>query len=572
VWETEPGIRERFPSPLHDDATAFVEWLRTARSSGLAIPEHVPDVVAARSAGRSIARVASRVMADWGLQTLAPCAFVGVDSDVLARALLAALCHELEYDTDDVVAFLWTVDIEPWRGVDVTLELPIHRVRVPSTYDERGQDDVLASVIDRPGIRAALAAHRERRSTERHLARPGPDGPGCVVPSVRQLDNGPRLARVEPIPAAGLHHGVNLFGPTRSPIGLGTMARGLAAAVRSSGLPVAENVQGSDALDADVSLGDLLGTYDHRLDTNIFVTVPHFHERPFGFHSRRVLEGRRNIAYLAWEQRDHHPDWREVFADFDDIWSLSTFAADALARAMDRPVLTVPCVVDLAEFPPPTSKADVGLGADECHYLYVFDANSSIARKNPEAAIAAFGAAFDRSVPARLLLRVSNGHRRVHQPRLQRLRALAAECGARVSFVTGDLERPQLLGLLSAVDAYVSLHRAEGFGYTCAEAMAVGTPVIASRYSGNLDFMDDTNSLLVDCNEVEVTEADGPFVRGSRWAEPSLDHAVEHLRAVYRGGVPADLVGRARSTVETLLSPTAVAATIAGRLGLGGQR
>lgn len=362
-----------------------------------------------------------------------------------------------------------------------------------------------------------------------------------------------------------------MFGPTRSPIGLGAMARGLTAAVRSLGLPVAENVRGSDAMDPDLSLDDLLGTYDHRLDTNVFVTVPHFDERPLGFHSRRVLDGRRNIAYLAWEQRDHHPDWQEVFADFDEIWSLSTFAADTLTRALDRPVLTVPCVVDLADMPPPATKEAFGLDPDECHFLYVFDANSSIVRKNPEAAIAAFASAFTAADAARLLIRVTNAHRRVHLPRLQRLRAMAAECGARVSFVTGELGRVQILGLLSAVDAYVSLHRAEGFGYTCAEAMAFGRPVIASRYSGNLDFMDDTNSLLVDCTEVEVAEADGPFVRGSVWAEPSLDQAVEHLRTVYRGHVPAGLAERARASIATRLSPAAVAATIAAHLQHGGS-
>ena len=571
IWETEPGVRERFPSPLYDDAAAFVAWLRAARSRGLAIPARVPDVVEARAAGRAAARVVSRVMSNWGLQCTAPLAFVGVDSDAMATALLAALCHELEYDADDVIAFLWTVDIEPWRGVGITLELPIHRVRIPSTYDEAGQEDVLAPVLERPGILRELAAYREQRRGARHQPRPGPDGPGCSVPSVRQVDSGPRLARVGPIPADGLRHGVNLFGPTRSPIGLGAMARGLTSAVQSLGLPVAENVLGSDAIDAELSLDDVLGTYDHRLDTNIFVTVPHFHERPLGFHSRRVLDGRRNIAYLAWEQRNHHPDWREVFADFDEIWSLSTFAADTLARALDRPVLTMPCVVDLDKMPPPATKETVGLDSGECHFLYVFDANSSFARKNPEAAIAAFSSAFTTSDAARLLIRVSNAHRRVHEPRLRRLRSMAAECGARVSFVTGELSHAQILGLLSAVDAYVSLHRAEGFGYTCAEAMAYGKPVIASRYSGNLDFMDDTNSLLVDCNEVEVVETDGPFVRGSVWAEPSLDQAVAHLRAVYGDGVPTELADRARASIGSRLSPAAVADTISGHLRRGGS-
>ena len=51
---------------------------------------------------------------------------------------------------------------------------------------------------------------------------------------------------------------------------------------------------------------------------------------------------------------------------------------------------------------------------------------------------------------------------------------------------------------MAACDCYVSLHRAEGFGLTLAEAMAIGKPVIATGYSGNVDFMNDANSYLVD--------------------------------------------------------------------------
>ena len=37
--------------------------------------------------------------------------------------------------------------------------------------------------------------------------------------------------------------------------------------------------------------------------------------------------------------------------------------------------------------------------------------------------------------------------------------------------------------LMAACDCYVSLHRAEGYGLTMAEAMAAGRPVIGTGYS-----------------------------------------------------------------------------------------
>jgi glycosyltransferase involved in cell wall biosynthesis len=114
--------------------------------------------------------------------------------------------------------------------------------------------------------------------------------------------------------------------------------------------------------------------------------------------------------------------------------------------------------------------------------------------------------------------------------------------------------------LLCALDVYVSLHRSEGFGYTLAEAMLLGVPAMATRYSGNLDFMTSENSFLVDCRETVVRTREGPFETGTLWAEPDVEHAVALLREI-RGDYPAALQ-RARRAVADLadvVSPSAVA-------------
>src|SRR5262249_20092370 len=118
-----------------------------------------------------------------------------------------------------------------------------------------------------------------------------------------------------------------------------------------------------------------------------------------------------------------------------------------------------------------------------------------------------------------------------------------------------------------ACDCYVSLHRSEGFGLTLAEAMAIGKPVIGTGYSGNLDFMNDKNSFLVDYElavvgpDCEIYPADG------EWAQPSISHAAELMREVVADTQKAARVAtRARKDIARLLSARTTGAAMRKRL------
>ena len=129
------------------------------------------------------------------------------------------------------------------------------------------------------------------------------------------------------------------------------------------------------------------------------------------------------------------------------------------------------------------------------------------------------------------------------------------------------LSREDSYALMHACDCYVSLHRSEGFGLTMAEAMLMGKPVIATGYSGNLDFMDERNSLLVDCKVVALERDVPPYKRGFRWGEPSAEHAARHLRWVYEHPEAARALGaRARQDVAERLSLEAAGRRMARRL------
>jgi glycosyltransferase involved in cell wall biosynthesis len=124
-----------------------------------------------------------------------------------------------------------------------------------------------------------------------------------------------------------------------------------------------------------------------------------------------------------------------------------------------------------------------------------------------------------------------------------------------------------LLRLIAQADCYVSLHRSEGFGYTMAEAMYYGVPVIASGYSGNLEYMTEVNSLLVPCREVFVKNAEGPFQHGSVWGEPDVDAAAAFMREVVERPDEALARGeRGRQSVIEKLSAATVAETLRSSL------
>jgi glycosyltransferase involved in cell wall biosynthesis len=281
------------------------------------------------------------------------------------------------------------------------------------------------------------------------------------------------------------------------------------------------------------------------------------------------LAGRQNIAHLAWEQRDGNPWWQPVYDRYDEIWSISDFAALPFRKMFPDRVRVVPNALEFDEFPACPDESRQRLQGEQMSFLFAFDANSSIERKNPEGVIRCFTQAFGGTHHAgrvRLTLKIGGLTRVEHSRRVERLRAMAAESGLDIRFDDRQLSRPEVLRTIAAADCYVSLHRAEGFGYTMAEAMYYGVPVVASGYSGNLEYMSADNSFLVPCQEAYVKEADGPFQRGSVWGEPDADAAVAMLRLVAERPAEARAIGeRGAETVRRTLSVAAVAERIRSR-------
>lgn len=337
--------------------------------------------------------------------------------------------------------------------------------------------------------------------------------------------------------------GVNFIGYARGGLGLGENLRRFAEAAREGGYPFA-------LIDFNANLGER--GRDHRLDAwiqdtnpypvNVFFVNADQMATARAHFGERFLAGRRNIGFWFWELETFPEPWRSALDQVDEVWVASRFVAAAIGAHTTKPVrrLALPVSVPL---PRPYTRAEFGLPPSGFAFLFSFDFHSYAQRKNPLATIAAFRRAFPLGTePALLVVKSTNGAR---VPALLAQVQAAADSDPRIVLIDAFLDRDAAMGLVSVVDSYVSLHRAEGFGLGIAEAMWLGKPVIATAYSGNMDFTRPDNSCLVSATMVPVGADEYPFGEGQHWAEPDLDQAAGYMQRLVAEPAWASALGQA---------------------------
>lgn len=234
-------------------------------------------------------------------------------------------------------------------------------------------------------------------------------------------------------------------------------------------------------------------------------------------------------GFWAWELEDFPDAFVPAAKLLDEIWTLSTFAQDSIQKAVSTKVRTVKVPVPIPNTKTKLNRKDLGIPGKTFLVTSSFDFNSDIDRKNPAGSIGAFLKAFPMPSGSTLFLKSINGD--LHATRSKELQELA-QGREDIVFFDGYLDPYQNKGLLELSDTYLSLHRAEGYGLNLADAMARKTAVIATDYSGNLDFMDEASGVLVPFEKVAVTNYAGVRVN-SKWAEPDVELASRKLREFF---------------------------------------
>lgn len=332
--------------------------------------------------------------------------------------------------------------------------------------------------------------------------------------------------------------GVNLAGYLSSERGVGEAARQILAALRRSHLPVATIDTPTDAAELPAALGSL-EERDHPYDFNLICVNADMLPAVAAAAGRQLFDDRHSAGLWFWEVTEFPEQWFGAFHDLDEVWVASGHIATALRPVSPIPVETVRMPITPAP-PAEMSRAELGMPEGFC-FLFVFDYRSVFRRKNPLGLVHAFGKAFAPGEGPSLVIKSICGD---EFPSERQTLAAAVAARPDIHLLEETVSVGAKNAMIAGCDCYVSLHRSEGLGLTMGEAMHFGRPVIATGYSGNLDFMTDENSFLVRHSLAEIGPDAPPYPAEGMWAEPDLEHAAELMRGVYEDRAAAAEKGR----------------------------
>ena len=361
---------------------------------------------------------------------------------------------------------------------------------------------------------------------------------------------------------------VNIAGYFNAELGIGEAARLLVAGLEAAEIPF-NTISYEDTANRQTHPFVERESKASAADLNLICInadqMPAFAEK----NGPSLLHGRYSIGVWFWEVEDFPKSLHGAFNYVDEIWVASEFMRKTLLKVSPKPVFKFHLPILPPKINTSVYRADLGM-PDGFLFLFVFDLLSVLERKNPLGLIEAFIRAFAPDEGPVLVIKTINGDKRILE--MEKMR-YAARNRHDIILVDGYLSETKKSTLLAQADCYVSLHRSEGYGLSIAEAMALGKPVIATAYSGNLEFMTPENSFLCSARRCEVGEEREPYPADSHWSEPDLVEAARLLRDVYTHPDEARARGqRAAEDMRVLHSPEVAGPVLRARIEIIRQR
>ena len=250
----------------------------------------------------------------------------------------------------------------------------------------------------------------------------------------------------------------------------------------------------------------------------------------------------RIIGYWAWELSEPPKEWLSIAEHLDEIWTPSNFVTEAFRPFVDIPIRTVALPVRAPELT--TDDTPVSFDASPMRYLIMADGRSSFHRKNVLSAVRIYRNAFSQKDDTSLTVKLRNVR---EYPEFSRDLTDAVRGDDAITIIDESLSDAYRWNLIASHHVMLSAHRSEGFGLHLAEAMSIGRVAMATGWSGNMEFMNTKNSVLLPYQLEAVKDPYGVYKapKGSIWAKVDEDASVEAIRQLNKDRDSAARIGQA---------------------------
>lgn len=344
---------------------------------------------------------------------------------------------------------------------------------------------------------------------------------------IKNIQHRMRTDPILPFEKGAFPDGINLIGPVDAATGLGQSFRLVERVIRELGIPYVIY----PFADAEYHKVDIK-QYEDKISQELIYSVNLWHVSPLEFAALYTTLGKAafdrhyNIAYWLWELENFPDEWVGYEQVLDEIWTPSEFITRTLMKKIKKPVYTIPYWVTAETNVEKYNRTWFHLPGNRFLFLMMYDGNSVSERKNPDGAIKAFQMAFtpDQKDVA-LVIKAGSLSRDAYHTLKEKLSGYR-----NIRIIRGTLEKTEVNSLIACADALISLHRAEGFGLVLAEAMLNQVPVIATDWSANTEFMNDSCGCMVPYRMVQLDHSIPPYKKGERWAEPDLEEAASYMK------------------------------------------
>lgn len=359
--------------------------------------------------------------------------------------------------------------------------------------------------------------------------------------------------------------GINLVAYIRGDFGVGEAGRATAKSVKQSGIPLSIiNFEQDIPHYSNNRDWDDFITKDFKYNVNVFNVNADQTPALEQAYNNDVWNGRYNIGYWVWELPELPEEWKRHCSRFNEIWAPSSFNVEAFSQKSPVPVVRIPYSIDV-KVDKNINRDYFGLPNDKFLYLFMYDVLSFQVRKNPEAVIKAFEAAFAKdNKNVGLVIKINNGKQAPNE--VKKLQQQFSD-RSNIFFIDRIMTKIEVNSLINNTDCFVSLHRSEGFGLGLAESMFLGKPAIGTNWSSNTDFMNNKNSCPVDYKLIKVGQDYGPYKAHQHWADPDIEHAAEYMKKLYNSKQYYDIISKnGEKTIKEEFSAEAVSRMIKNRL------